>query len=445
MNLINILNLMFYLTPFLVMFIDHFAYKIPSRIQQLVFILFCCTMGGAFGYTLLMPLTLLFNYIPSYLFCYYSGTFFVTGILHNILNRSYQLRSITQSFLIVYFSSFFWEIPENIYWQIKGGLKPVILAFCILSWYSFIYLQNTVGWKKTRANYILLITSWMITIIGVFTLPSSVYCRWLPYLHPCAIYFVFCRVVALAVLIKIFIIDHYLPPVFYQIIQEGSFFTYVKWVLLYILRLENWRLGTEMAYWDFEINHNRPEGWVMVDICEEISDLVKMIPPPVKVLELGPGPRSRLTTGYDKGLYDLVAIDPLANDFKTHLGGRDFLVQGTGEDMYKQFDRESFDIAYASNVLDHVSNPQLCMNHLVYLTKIGGYIIIQGNTNEGTRTDWQGIHKHDIWVDGENLMCKLQHGKQFKLNIGPIEKVSSRSEKLEYHPSFSILYRRTDS
>jgi len=207
--------------------------------------------------------------------------------------------------------------------------------------------------------------------------------------------------------------------------------------------MPNWRLGTEMAYWDSLLKDKDPD-WVMEDICEEISDLVKEISPLVKILELGPGPRSRLTTGYDKGLYDLVAVDPLANDFKKHLGGRDFLVQGTGEDMWTRFQSESFDIAYASNVLDHTSNPQLCMNHLVYLIRVGGYIIIQGNTNEGSRTDWQGLHKHNIWVEGKHIMCKTQHGKKFRLSIGPIDMISHRERILQGNPWFSVVFRRLD-
>ena len=112
--------------------------------------------------------------------------------------------------------------------------------------------------------------------------------------------------------------------------------------------------------------------------------------------------------------------------------------------MWRRFQPESFDIAYASNVLDHTSNPQLCMNHLVYLTRVGGYIIIQGNANEGTRTDWQGLHKHDIWIEGKNIMCKTQYGKKFKLNIGPINMVSYRERSLEKNPWFSVVFGRSD-
>lgn len=448
MNSINILNLAFYLLPFLVMGIDHYAHKIPSRIQQLVFILFCCILGIAFSYTLFMPLAIILNFIPSYLFCYYSGTFLVTGILHNILNRSNQLQSITRSFLIVYFSSFFWEFPENIYWQTRHGFNPIILSFSLLSCFSYIYLNNTIGWKKTRTNYILMLSSWGFTIIGVLTLPSSVHCRWLPYLHPCAIYFVFCRFTALLVLIKIFILDHYLPQTFHRILKEGSFLTYAKWVLYYIV-IGNWRLGTEMGYWDFEINHNRPEGWSLPFLSDEIKSAIDKIAKniglsgkEIKVIEIGPGPRSRLTEGYDKGLFDLVSIDPLANDFKEYLNGRAFLVQGTAEKMWEQYPPKSFHIAYASNVLDHTENPQLCFHNLWELTKTGGFIIIHSNENEGTRTDWQGLHKHDMWIDGDKLMCKTQYGKPFILSNGSLETVSIGYEPRDNNPWFAIMFRR---
>ncbi len=452
MNPVYILNLVFYLLPFVVMIVDHYAYKVTSKIQKLMYLLFCTIFTVVFIYSLTLPLSQLFSYMPSYLFTFYVFALLITAIIHNLLNSSNPLHSITRSFLIVYFSSFYWEVPENIYWQIKLGFNPIISAFFLLSCFSFIYLKNTAGWKKTRANYALLLTSWVVTALGVsvFTLPSSTYCDWRPYLHPCAQYFVFCRIVSVIVLIKIFILDHYLPQQIHRILQEGSFFTYTKWILRYALR-GNWRLGTEMGYWDFEINHNRPEGWTLPFITYEIKSAIFRVKKNmdkrgrnIRVLEIGPGPRSRLTSGYDEELYDLVAIDPLADDFKEHLGGRSFLVQGTAEGMYELYPPQSFDISYASNVLDHTSNPQLCFNNLVELTRVGGYIVIQGNTNEGTRTGWQGLHKHDIWVDGDKLMCKTQRGKPFNLAIGLVEKVTGREELLENKSWFSVLYRRTD-
>jgi len=225
---------------------------------------------------------------------------------------------------------------------------------------------------------------------------------------------------------------------------------YSKWVLRYAKK-KNWRLGTEMGYWDFELNHNRPKGWTMPFITCEIESAIHRIEKEmnisgtdIKILEIGPGPRSRLTKGYNEALYDLVAIDPLADNFKEYLDGQDFLVQGTAEEMHRLFEQQSFHIAYASNALDHTSNPQLCMNHLVYLTKVGGYIVIHGGVNEGTRTNWRGLHKHNIWVDGDKLMCKTQHGKPFNLIIGPIEKVTGREELRVNNPWFSVMYRRID-
>ncbi len=228
---------------------------------------------------------------------------------------------------------------------------------------------------------------------------------------------------------------------------RGKLLVYMKWVIKYALK-GDWTLGTEMAYWDDELTNNRPEGWIEPmhdDIIPALSLLKETFKEKIRVLELGPGPRSRLTELYRKKLFGLVGVDPLADDFKKYLGGEDFLVHGHGETVDELFLPHRFHMCYASNVLDHSKDPVRCFRNMVKLTKNGGLIMVQGNVNEGERTKWVGLHKYNMWVEGDRLMCSTKQGDVVELTEEmPLEKVDGRETLLDGNPWFSITYRRVE-
>lgn len=234
----------------------------------------------------------------------------------------------------------------------------------------------------------------------------------------------------------------------FTVLLEGQFIRYSMWVFRFALQ-GNWALGTEMAFWDEESKKNRQKRWVQPmhsDIRPAIEDLKKVFNEKIVVLELGPGPRSRLTEGLRQQLFDLVAVDPLADTFKKHLGGEEFLTYGCGETMDKLFPPESFHMSYASNSLDHTKYPSICFKNMISLTKVNGYVMIQGGINEGTRANWLGLHKHNMWTEGEALFCCSRYGVPVNLiKECPLEFVGSRQALIEGNPWFSITYRRVSS
>ncbi len=229
------------------------------------------------------------------------------------------------------------------------------------------------------------------------------------------------------------------------VITRGKLSIYMKWVIKYALK-GDWALGTEMAYWDDELTNNRPEGWIEPmhgDVIPAISLLKETFRERIRVLELGPGPRSRLTEPHRKKLFGLVAVDPLADDFKKYLGGEDFLVHGHGETVDELFSPQTFHMCYASNVLDHSKDPAQCFRNMIELTRIGGLIMVQGNVNEGDRTKWSGLHKYNMWMQGDKLMCSTSDGDVVELTVGvALERVDGRETLLDGNPWFSVTYKR---
>lgn len=140
-----------------------------------------------------------------------------------------------------------------------------------------------------------------------------------------------------------------------------------------------------------------------------------------KVIELGPGPLSDLAWGVEAGLIEVVAVDPLADEYNEILNRRRIMfpiraIQGTGEQLLQA--DNSFDIAYSRNSLDHTSDPRKCLLNLVKALKIKGYLYIHGNVREGSRVGWSGLHQHDLVIEDDRLMHYDRNGHKTDLTDG---------------------------
>jgi len=449
MNTVLICNMAFYLSPYVVMMTYDLRDRIPSKLKKFVSNVGMVFLISTFiysvislihyGYTKNGGYVTFGGFIPTYLL-----TFYVLSVLISVLAcymTSYSLyESLHLGFLISYVTSFYWEVPENIFWQIKRGYHPAILL-AMLGAFPYIWLNKKIGWEKNRKNMSLILFGWATTTLGVLTLKSNVYTT-----PTGGLYFLGCRAVCLLILVKIFVLKDIVE------INPIRLLLYSMWALRYAVK-GNWRLGTEIAYWDYEINHNRPEGWCLPSIAKYLYKGLDLIEKEfdingrdIKVLELGPGPRSRLTEDYDKGRFDLVAVDPLADEFKKHLDGRDFLYQGYAETMNNAFPPESFHLSYASNSLDHTQDIQQSFQNMVDLTKVGGMIIVQGNIREGERLNWMGIHKYSIWIEDGDIIYITKDGYQFNLteNVG-LTLVAHREAIKKNNQWYSIMYRKVKS
>ena len=138
------------------------------------------------------------------------------------------------------------------------------------------------------------------------------------------------------------------------------------------------------------------------------------------VLELGPGPVSLLAWGVTEGLITVTAVDPLADSYAAMLAEHGYTypiepINGTGEELFNVVSKGSFDIAYSSNALDHVTSPQLCVKNLVSAVREGGNICVEGQVREGTATNWTGLHQHDLTASEGDLLHQNRAGVETNL------------------------------
>lgn len=129
----------------------------------------------------------------------------------------------------------------------------------------------------------------------------------------------------------------------------------------------------------------------------------------IKLLEVGSGPVSLLAWGVDQGLFDMIAVDPLAEHYRKMLTkyGLQYPVvpmEGHGEKLTEMFAEGTFDVVYSSNALDHAIAPEQCLREIYSVVRDGGIVYLEGYCHEGSNEDWIGLHQHDLVPEDGHLV-----------------------------------------
>jgi SAM-dependent methyltransferase len=125
--------------------------------------------------------------------------------------------------------------------------------------------------------------------------------------------------------------------------------------------------------------------------------------PPVRLLDVGAGPLTSLGKKWEGRTLHLFPIDPLADEYNAllaRLGLRPPVPTqpGRGEELLKLFEKNSFDLALASNSLDHSYDPLLVIRHMLTLVKPAGYVYLVHFTNEAVAAGYSGLHQWNFSI-----------------------------------------------
>ena len=208
----------------------------------------------------------------------------------------------------------------------------------------------------------------------------------------------------------------------------------------------------EIDWWKEILTPGNRVGWMEDAINPEKRN--KQLPPRLidlidgmnlshipKVLDVGSGPLSPLAWAVDHKLIEVVAVDPLAEIYGGIL--QEFYIDypikplnGSGEKVAEMFEKESFDVVYTRNAIDHSDSPHDCVKNMVAVLKNGGLLYMEGFENEGTRNNWEGLHRWNLRHKGGNLICSDALRKETNMTkMLPLECV------FEYGPDDNDWYR----
>jgi len=133
---------------------------------------------------------------------------------------------------------------------------------------------------------------------------------------------------------------------------------------------------------------------------------------PVRILDVGSGPLTavgRRDPRAPERRIDIVAIDPLADAYDRLLAQADLTPpvrtqKCRGEDIFKRYGPDSFDIGYARNSLDHSIDPMTVIENLVRAIKPGGTIVLRHYRREGEAMRYEQLHQWNFDVKGGRLL-----------------------------------------
>jgi SAM-dependent methyltransferase len=139
----------------------------------------------------------------------------------------------------------------------------------------------------------------------------------------------------------------------------------------------------------------------------------------VSILDVGAGPLTMLGYRYPGKTLTIVPVDPLADDYARLLADAGLdppirTIRVAGEALLEHFGSRRFDIAYASNSLDHSADPFEIISNMVSVVHTGGIVLLRHKRNEGESARYGGLHQWNFdAVDG----CLLLWNNAVEVNV----------------------------
>src|SRR6266705_3528408 len=129
----------------------------------------------------------------------------------------------------------------------------------------------------------------------------------------------------------------------------------------------------------------------------------------ISILDVGAGPMTKLGYRYPGKTLTIVPIDPLADEYERLLRDAGLhppvrTIRVAGEALLEHFGSGRFDIAYASNSLDHSADPLTIISNMAAVVRTGGVVLLRHKRNEGESARYGGLHQWNFDVVGDHLL-----------------------------------------
>jgi SAM-dependent methyltransferase len=181
------------------------------------------------------------------------------------------------------------------------------------------------------------------------------------------------------------------------------------------------RTGSEVDFWaGWLVGARGTEQWASdresrLDPETEIRDplvraeLERIPSAEISILDVGAGPVTWLGFRYPGKTVTIVPIDPLADEYERLLDDAGLdppirTIRVAGEALLEHFGPRTFDIAYASNALDHSADPFTIISNMVDVVRNGGVVLLRHKRNEGEGALYGGLHQWNFDVVEDSLV-----------------------------------------
>jgi SAM-dependent methyltransferase len=180
------------------------------------------------------------------------------------------------------------------------------------------------------------------------------------------------------------------------------------------------RLSSEVDFWaDWLAGATGTEQWTKdrdlrlvpdTQIRDALvrSELERNPADEISILDVGAGPLTGLGYRYPGKTLTIVPVDPLAHEYERLLRSAELdppirTIRVAGEALLEHFGPRIFDIAYASNSLDHSADPLTIISNMVAVVRAGGVVLLRHKRNEGESARYGGLHQWNFDVVDDSL------------------------------------------
>lgn len=123
-----------------------------------------------------------------------------------------------------------------------------------------------------------------------------------------------------------------------------------------------------------------------------------------KFLDVGSGPYSSCGSLTNKTNLEFYAVDPLASIYKKikekhNIKTKVIPETAMVENLSAKFQENTFDIVHMSNSLDHSFDPMLGIWQMLWVTKIGGKVILRHHQNEAENENYIGFYQWNLSIE----------------------------------------------
>ncbi len=179
-------------------------------------------------------------------------------------------------------------------------------------------------------------------------------------------------------------------------------------------------LPEELQAWEFMLT-NHGHNWVVseyqfrldpqAELQEEYKRLI--VAPsdgsPVRLLDVGAGPLTSFGKRWSGRTLELFPVDPLADEYNALLARLGLSAPapsrpGHGEKLPELFEKNFFDLALASNSLDHSYDPLLVIRHMISAVKPGCHVYLGHFKNEAIAAGYTGLHQWNFSLEGGDMI-----------------------------------------
>src|SRR4051812_6060060 len=151
-------------------------------------------------------------------------------------------------------------------------------------------------------------------------------------------------------------------------------------------------------------------AWTERDMYARVADRLPI--GRVKILDVGSGPISGVPKVHPDRTFEVTAIDPMAHEFNALL--RELGIEpwvrtqfGTGEELLDVVAAGTFDVAHASNSIDHTHDPALVIRNMLLAVKPGGLVLLRHERNEAVNEHYRALHQWNFDLqDGDFILWR---------------------------------------